>query len=117
VEASRNRARLNLARAERVVRAIGADFRCEAEAAGSRPGLAGLARWNTASTVTLDVDVVDAVVVAELEGVVAQVLDVLERAGVEVVEADHTPVALEQVLAEMGAEKAGAAGDDCSAHA
>ena len=36
---------------------------------------------------------------------VADVLDVLQRAGVEVVDADH-PVALgEQVIAQMGAEE------------
>ena len=56
------------------------------------------------------VDVLGDVDVAEDEGVVADVGDVLQRPGLEVVDADH-PVALpEQVLTEMGAEEAGPAG-------
>ena len=34
-------------------------------------------------------------------------VDVLKRAGVEVVDADHAIVARQQVIAEMGAEKPG----------
>jgi hypothetical protein len=40
------------------------------------------------------------------------VLDVLERAGVEVVDADDTVPLGEQVIAEVGADEAGAAGDE-----
>jgi hypothetical protein len=52
----------------------------------------------------------------EREGGIADVLDVLERAGVEVVEADH-PVALGQkVIAKMRAEKPCSSGDHARAH-
>ena len=79
-------------------------------------GLAGLARWKTKSTGSVDVDVLGDVDVAELEPVVAEVLDVLERARVEVVEADD-PVALaQQVLAQVRAEEPGAAGHDRCGH-
>jgi hypothetical protein len=43
---------------------------------------------------------------------VRDVLDVLERAGVEVVDADDTVPLGEQVIAEVGADEAGAAGDE-----
>jgi hypothetical protein len=63
-----------------------------------------------------DVDVGGDVDVAELEVVLADVGDVLERAGLEVVEADH-PIALgEQMLAEVRAEKAGTAGNHAGRH-
>jgi hypothetical protein len=52
----------------------------------------------------------------EDEGVVPDVLDVLEAARVEVVDADHAVVLPEQVLAEMGAEEARAAAYECSRH-
>ena len=42
------------------------------------------------------------------------VLDVLQRAGVEVVDADHPVALVEQVVAEVGAEESGSAGDDAS---
>ena len=46
----------------------------------------------------------------------SDVLDVLQRAGVEVVDADH-PVALgQQVIAQVRAEEPGSAGDDAGAH-
>ena len=64
----------------------------------------------------VDLDVLDHVVVDEREVVVADVLDVRERARLEVVHADHAVALLEQVLAEMRAEKAGSAGDDCGGH-
>jgi hypothetical protein len=38
--------------------------------------------------------------------------DVLERAGLEVVDTDHPVPALEEVIAEMGAEEAGTTGHD-----
>jgi hypothetical protein len=53
----------------------------------------------------------------EREGaVVAAVLDVLQRAGLEVVEAEHAMSLAEQVLAEVRAEEAGAAGDYAGTH-
>ncbi len=63
-----------------------------------------------------DLDLAGDVDVAELEGRVADVLDVLQRAGLEVVDADHPVPLAEQVLAEVGAEEAGAAGDHAGAH-
>ena len=52
----------------------------------------------------------------KLKLVVADVLDVLQRAGVEVVDADH-PVALaEQVVAHVRAEEARSAADQAGAH-
>ena len=65
----------------------------------------------------VDPDPVDDVLVQEREPVVAQVLDVLERARLEVVDADHPVPLLEQVVAEMGAEEAGAAGHHRGRHA
>jgi hypothetical protein len=44
------------------------------------------------------------------------VLEVLQRARLEVVNADHAIPLAEQVLAEMGAEKAGSAGDYSGGH-
>ena len=61
-------------------------------------------------------DRLDHVVVHEGERVVPQVLDVLERGDDEVVDADHAVAALEQRFAEVGAEKAGAAGDEGRGH-
>ena len=57
-------------------------------------------------------DRLDHVVVQERERVVAQVIDVLERRDDEVVDADHPLAALEERLAEVGAEEPGAAGDE-----
>ena len=50
------------------------------------------------------------------KGLVADVGDVLQRPGLEVVDADHPMALPEQVLTEMGAEEAGPAGDDACAH-
>ena len=58
----------------------------------------------------------DDVVVHEGERVVSKVLDVLERRDDEVVDADHAVAALEQRFAEVGAEEAGAAGDEGRGH-
>ncbi len=60
----------------------------------------------------VDLDELDDVVVDEHELGHPDVLDVVERARVEVVEADNAVAAREQVFAEVRAEKAGAAGDD-----
>ena len=64
----------------------------------------------------VDLQVLGQVVVQEDEVVVPDVLDVPQRAGDEVVDADHPQAAAEQVLAEVGAEEAGAPGDDRSRH-
>ncbi len=64
----------------------------------------------------VDGDRLDHVVVHERERVVAEVLDVLERRDDEVVHADHAVAALEQRFAEVGAEEAGAAGDEGRGH-
>jgi hypothetical protein len=61
---------------------------------------------------TVDVDGVDNVVVEERELVLAQVRDVLERSGFEVVDTDDAVALLEQVVAKMRSEEAGTAGDD-----
>src|SRR5436190_12129345 len=47
---------------------------------------------------------------------VAIVLDVLERARLEVVDADDAVTLVEQVVAEVGAEEPGAAGHDGGRH-
>ena len=57
-------------------------------------------------------DRLDDVVVHEGEPVVAEVVDVLERRDDEVVDADHAVAALQERLAEVGAEESGAAGDE-----
>ena len=57
------------------------------------------------------------VVIDEEEPGVAYVLDVLERAGVEVVNADHPLAALQQVVAQARAQKAGPACDQARADA
>ena len=61
-------------------------------------------------------DRLDHVVVDELERVVAQVVDVLERRHHEVVEADHAVAALEERFAEVGAEEACSSGDERGGH-
>src|SRR2546430_14555290 len=64
----------------------------------------------------VDLDRVDDVVIEEDEIVVAQMLQIFERAGLEVVHADDAEALLEQVLAEMRAEEPGPAGDDRHGH-
>jgi hypothetical protein len=64
----------------------------------------------------LDGEVLDHVVVHVAERVVAEMLDVRERGGLQVVEADHAVAALEQRLAEVGSEEARAAGDERGWH-
>ena len=53
----------------------------------------------------------------EAEAPVADVVDVLERAGVEAVHADHPVAAREQEVAEVGAEEPGTARDERGRHA
>jgi hypothetical protein len=64
----------------------------------------------------VDPDVLDDVVVEEDEVAGADVLEVRERARIEVVDADHAVVAREQVLAEVTAEESRAPGHDRSRH-
>jgi hypothetical protein len=45
-----------------------------------------------------------------------EVSDVLERSGLEIVHADHALSARDQVVAQVGAEEAGAAGDQGGRH-
>ncbi len=47
--------------------------------------------------------------------VVAHGVEILEAAGVQVVDADHAPAVADQAFAEIAAEEAGAAGDHCGA--
>ncbi len=47
---------------------------------------------------------------------VADVLDVRERARLEVVDADHAVAAREQLVAQVRSEEAGTAGDQAGAH-
>ena len=62
----------------------------------------------------VDVDVARDVVSDELEVAVAQVRDVGDVAGQQVVDADDGVAAIEQRFAEMRADEAGGAGDDDS---
>ena len=62
------------------------------------------------------VDVVDQVLVYVAEVGGADVLDVLEGAGLQVVHADHPAAALEKVFAEMRAQKPAPTGDQRSRH-
>jgi hypothetical protein len=64
----------------------------------------------------VDLEVLDHVVVAEREVLVPDVLDVVERARVEVVDADDAIALVEQVLAQVRAEEARAPGDDGCTH-
>jgi hypothetical protein len=56
------------------------------------------------------------VVLEEPEVAVADVLDVLQRAGVEVVDADHPKAVREEAVAEMRAEEPRASRDQAGAH-
>jgi hypothetical protein len=66
--------------------------------------------------VAFDRDRLHHVVVHEDELVGANVADVLQRRGLEVVHADDAMTLGEQVLTKMGAEKPGPPGDDRSGH-
>jgi hypothetical protein len=64
----------------------------------------------------LELEMLGQVVVSEHQLRRADVLDVLQAAGVEIVDADD-PVALpEQVVAEMGSDEPRPAGDDSGGH-
>ena len=64
----------------------------------------------------VDFQVLDHVVLAKHEGVGPNVLNVLERPRVEVVDADHSPTFGEEVIAKVGAEKTCSSGDDGRCH-
>src|SRR5204863_8466045 len=63
-----------------------------------------------------DLDMSGDVVIQERERVAAEVLHVLEASCLEAVDADDPVAARDQVIAEVRAQKAGAAGDKCCAH-
>ena len=63
-----------------------------------------------------DLEVQRDVVVDEEEVVVPQVLDVLQRARVQVVDGDDPIPLAQQVIAEVGAEEAGPTGNDGRRH-
>ncbi|KKK62906.1 hypothetical protein LCGC14_2999660, partial [marine sediment metagenome] len=65
----------------------------------------------------LDLDAFSQVLVHELEVGGADVLDVLERPRVQVVDADHPLPALQQVLAQVRAHESRAAADNTGSHA
>jgi len=56
------------------------------------------------------------VVVAELEALTTEMLDVLQRTGIEVVDADHAEIARDQMVAEVRAEESRASGDNGGRH-
>jgi hypothetical protein len=64
----------------------------------------------------VDIDVLGDVGVSELEPLVADVRDVLQRTGLEVVQAEDPVPRRDQGLAEVGTEKAGTAGHYTSRH-
>ena len=105
-----------LRQAEHVVGAVGADL----ERVQRQPQVVDRARRR--GEVIDEVDrLVDEerlgeVVLDEEVAVVADVLDVLQRPRVEVVDADHAVTLAEKVVGHMRAEKAGAAADQAGAH-
>ena len=107
---------LGLRQAERLVRAERADFqRLDRQlevidrAGRARPVQHVIDR-------AVDVDVVGDVVADELEIAIAQVRDVGEVAGQQVVDADHREAAIEQRFRQMRADESGGAGDDYAWH-
>ena len=103
---------LELGEPERVVRAVRAGLQRVQRKAQVVDGARERSEVEDEVERLLDRDVLDDVVVQEDEAVVAQVLDVRERARLEVVEAEHAVTALEQRLAEVRAQEACAAGDE-----
>src|SRR5213592_3034291 len=63
-----------------------------------------------------NVDVGRHVLVDERVVLAAEVLDVLERSRIEIVDADHPEIAGDQRIGEVGAEEPGPAGDDGGRH-
>ena len=107
---------LELGQPERVVGAVGADLeRVQRQAqVVDRAGRAGEVVDEVDAPV--DLEMLGHVVIEEDEVAVADVLDVLERAGVEVVDADDPHSLGEERFAEMGAEEPGSAGHDGRGH-
>ena len=107
---------LQLREAERVVRPVRPDL----QRVQRQPRVVDRARRRRHVVDEVDplVDLVVAcdVEMLEPEVVALQVLDVVERAGVEVVDADDPVAAVEQVVAEVGAKKARAAGHQTGRH-
>ena len=103
---------LELRQAESVVRSVGADLERVQRLAQVVDGAGERCQVVDDVDRLVDVDVLDHVVVDERERVVANVLEVDERARLEVVDADDPVAPLQQVVAEMGAEEAGAARDE-----
>jgi hypothetical protein len=64
----------------------------------------------------VDLDPLGHVVGDEAEALIADVGDVLDRRGLEVVEADHAVPAREQPVAEVGAEETCTSGDKGGTH-
>ncbi len=64
----------------------------------------------------VDLQVLGEIVVQKEKSVSAQVLDVLERAGVQVVHAEDAEALRDEVVTEMRAEKAGPTGHDSGGH-
>ena len=64
----------------------------------------------------VDVEMLGHVVIDEAEALAAQMLHVLERSGLEVVDADDAQTLSDEVVAEVRAEEACASGDHSSRH-
>ena len=62
-----------------------------------------------------DVDEPGDVMLDEEEVLVPQMADVPERSGIEIVDADDSMTARDEVIAEVGAEEPRSAGDNCGA--
>ncbi len=108
---------LGLRQAERLVRAERADLqRLDRQLeVVHRAGGAGPVQHVVHRAVHLDV--VRDVVADELEVAIAQVRDVGQVSGQQVVDAHHRVAAVEQGLGQMGADEAGRSGDDDARHA
>jgi hypothetical protein len=107
---------LELGQAERVVGAVAADLQRLQRQADVVDRAGGAGQVEDVVDVARDVEVLDHVVVDEVELRHADVLDVEQGAGLEVVHADDTVAAGQQCIAEVGSEEAGSAGDDTGWH-
>ena len=107
---------LELGEPERVVRPVGADLeRLQRQA--QVVDRAGRAREVVDEVDRLvDLEMARQVVVEKEEPLATVVLDVLQRPGLEVVDADDAVLALEERVAEMRAEEPGTARDDRGRH-
>src|SRR3954447_29900 len=107
---------VQLGQAERVVGAVRADL----ERVQGQPQVVDRARrrGEVVDEVNrlLDEEGLRDVLVQEDEVLTAEVLDVRERPGLEVVDTDHAVAAGEERIAQMGAEKAAATGYQTGGH-